>query len=133
MYDWFTTLPLMIIILPISVLTCATSIHFFYKRVYHHKQNRYDEILYLTAAVFIIVLTLVIGISFIPGIVGAVLGWTMLLYLVILLTIAVKTITKLSIWETLITVLVSLIVAGAAFLGSPCLIASLTGSVEGIF
>lgn len=124
---------LVVIALPISVLVCVTSIHFFLKRVFHHKADHYDEILYLTVAVIIVVSLIVLGFSLIPGIVGRILTWAALVYLVVLLVVAVKSIAKLMLWKALVSVIVSLIVAGGAFVCSPFLVASLTGGVEGIF
>jgi hypothetical protein len=124
---------LAVIALPISVLVCVTSIHFFLKRMFHCKADHYDEILYLTVAVIVVVSLIVLGFSLIPGITGRILMWAALVYLVVLLVVAVKSITKLMWVEALVSVIVSLIVAGGAFVCSPFLIASLTGGVEGIF
>jgi hypothetical protein len=93
----------------------------------------HDEILYLTTAVIVAISLIALGFSLIPGIVGRILMWATLVYLIVLLAVAVKAITKLSMGQTLVTVILSLIVAGGAFACSPFLMASLTGGVEGIF
>src|SRR5215211_114118 len=93
---------------PIAFLLFAFWLDTIYRRAFHRQKSYYDEFLYLTVAIYV-PYTIWSSLLRLTPSVGHFLWWTSFLYLVIMLTIAVKSLTKLKTWQAATTVIFSLV------------------------
>lgn len=110
---------------PITVLFFVFLLNLVYRKLFHRKKSYYDEFLYFTVIDLVLYYLIVSLVLPIPKI-GITLSWILgTLYPVILLTIGVISLTKLKIWEAVVTVLISITIGIAGFLCIPGFISSL--------
>jgi hypothetical protein len=120
------------LVFPLVFLFLAFCIDTVYCKVFHHKNTYYDEFLYIAVAIFVPFQILSSSLSLIPTI-GIYLGWASIIYPIILLIVAVKSLTKLKTWETIVTVVLSIILALAGFFCIPVFLLSIMRAVPRVF
>ena len=108
---------------PIVFIFSVFCIHMFYQKFFGRKKYYYEELLYLIVGIFVPFMLASILASNIP-IIGVVVSLMILAYAVILTVIAVKAITKLKIWQSVIVVFSGLVVAAIGYFVIPILIFS---------
>ena len=128
----FVTVLGVLFIMPFVFLFYVFCMNTIYMRVFHRKTSKYDELLYSMTSIYILFMLLLVLLSAIPMI-GAYANWVSFVYALILLVIAVRGITKLKVWESIVTVIVSTILGGAGFLCIPAIIGSLMTTVPKVF
>jgi hypothetical protein len=114
---------------PIVFILSVFCIHMFYQKFFGRKKYYDEELLYLIVGIFVPFMLASILVSNIP-IVGGVVSWIIFAYAVILTVIAVKAITKLKIWQSVIVVFSGLVVAAIGYFVIPLLIFSLMSSTR---
>jgi hypothetical protein len=120
------------IVLPIVFLLFAFWLDTVYRRAFHRQKSYYDEFLYLAVVIYVPWTIWSSLLSLTPS-VGNYLWWASLLYLVIMLTIAVKSLTKLKTWQAAITVVFGLVLGVMGLICLPAFILSLTRAVPSVF
>jgi hypothetical protein len=120
------------IIFPIVFLLFAVFLDTIYRRAFHRKKSYYDEFLYLAVAIYVPYSIWSAPLALIPSL-GTYLWWASLVYLVILLTIAVKSLTKLKTWQAAITVIISLLLGVMGLICFPVFLLSLTRAVPSVY
>lgn len=80
------------------------------KSLFHLNKDFHAEILYLVVGIYTPFSIIQAGINVLPKI-GIIAGWISYIYPLILLTIAIKSLTKLNYWKTLVTIFLSSIIA----------------------
>lgn len=114
---------------PIVFLFFVYCMHAFYQKFFGRKKYYDEEMLYLSVGIFVPFVLVGFLIAYIP-VVGGVLSSIVLVYPVILTVIAVTAITKLKIWQSVIVVFSSLVLAAIGYFIIPILIYSLMSSMR---
>ncbi len=114
---------------PIVFLFFVFCMHNFYQKFFGKKKYYDEEMLYLSVGIFAPFVLAGFLVTYIP-VVGGVLSWIALVYPVILTVIAVTAITKLKIWQSVIVVFSSLVLATIGYFVIPALILSLMSSTR---
>ncbi len=97
---------------PFAVIVAASTMHALCQQAFRRKGYLYDKILYMMVAVLFPVFFIFPPLSiFIPGSVFALLSFILLLYQVMLVTIAIKTIVDIEYWQALVIVFLSLLMS----------------------
>ncbi len=119
-----------ILIFPIVFLVLVFFTHLFYQRLFRRKKDRYSELLYLFVGIFVpfVVINLLVGL--IPDI-GLILADIVLVYIFVLAIVAVKAVTKLKLWQSIVTVVLGLLFASIGFLCLPAFLLSMMNAVPG--
>ena len=104
-----------VILLPIGFLFFVFCIHLLVKRLFHRKQDHYEEILYLSAGIMLPFMALNILTGRIP-VVGLILSWVVDVYTLGLMVIAIKAVTGLKAGQAIRVVLLGSLMAGVGFL-----------------
>jgi hypothetical protein len=120
------------IVIPIVFLLFAFWLDTICRRAFHRQKSYYDEFLYLTVVIYVPYTIWSSLLSLVPS-VGNYLWWASLLYLVIMLTIAVKSLTKLKTWQAATTVILGLVLGILGLICLPAFILSLTRAVPSVF
>jgi hypothetical protein len=126
------TILLSILFIPIAFLFFVFCLHRLYQLLFGRKKELYQEFLYLTVGIFVPFILLNLCVSFLPE-VGEILSWVTLLYPIVLTFLAVKAITNLRFWQSIVIVLLSLLLATAGFFLIPAFILSLMNAVPRVF
>jgi hypothetical protein len=121
-----------LLFMPIVVLFSVFCIHLLYQRLFGRKKDLYSELLYLIVGVFVPFVLISIFVNHIP-VVGEMLYWVVLAYPLILTIIAVKTITKLKVWQSIVIVFLGSVVAVISYFIFPILITSIMYSTSRMF
>jgi hypothetical protein len=98
-------------IVPIEFIFFVFCIHLLSKRIFHRKQVFYEEIVYLMAGILIPFMSINFLVGLIPDI-GSILNWAVILYIPVLMVIAINAVTSLSLGQTIVVVVLSLVLAG---------------------
>jgi hypothetical protein len=102
----------------------------FYRKIFHHKQTYYDEFLYIWVIIFVLYQILASLSDLIPvARESYYLSWALYLYPITLLSMAVKAITKLKVWQAIMTVVLSIILTLSFLACMPAFILSMIGAV----
>ena len=120
------------ILIPLDALFLAFCLDTIYRRVFHRKKTYFDEFLYIVVVVLVSSQLFVSLLNLIPAIRGNYLLLASYLYPIVLLIIAVKSLTKLKGWQSAITVVLSVILALAGLICMPACLFSLMRAVPGI-
>ncbi len=118
-----------LLFVPIVVIFSVFCLHMFYQKFFGRKKYYHEELLYLIVGIFVPFVVASILATYIP-VVGEVLSWIVLAYPVILTVIAVKAITRLKIWQSVIVVFCGLVVAIIGYVVIPILILNLMSSTR---
>jgi hypothetical protein len=113
-----------VLFMPIVVLFAVFSIHWLYQRLFGRKKDLYSELLYLIVGIFVPFVVISFLVNQIP-IIGEALFWITLAYPLILTVIAVKTMTKLKIWQSVLIIFLGSVVAVIGYFVIPILLTSL--------
>jgi len=124
-----------VLALPIAIIIFTSAMHFAYQRIFKRKQYLYDKLVYATVAILLPIQFLFVPLSTIlfPVLsvsVNSILNYIIFLYQIVLLVIAFKSITNLKYWQSIATVLISIVVAGLVFLCTIPFLFSLLGGVN---
>ncbi len=119
-----------ILFVPITFFVFVFFIHMFYQRLFHRKKDYHAEFLYLAVGIFVPFVAIGSIVPMVPQ-VGTTLAWISLLYPIILMIIAVSTITKLKAWQSTVTVFLGLFFATLGFLCLPAFFFSMMNAVPG--
>jgi hypothetical protein len=130
-----TGLVVIVLALPLSVVLFTSAIHFIHQRIFKRKQYLYEKLMYINVAILLPIQiiytpiwTILLETSWTN--ISEVLSYAVLLYQIVLLVIAVKTITNLKYWQAVITVFISIIFASLVFLCTIPFILSMIGGVS---
>ena len=113
-----------ILFTPVVVLISVFVVHLLYQRLLGKKKDLYSELLYLIVGIFVPFVIVSLFVNQIP-VVGKALFWATLAYPLILIVIAVKTITELKIWQSIMIVFLGSVVAVIAYFSIPILFSSI--------
>ena len=97
------------------VLFFVFCLHLLVKRLFHRKQDHYEQILYLSAGIMLPFMALNILTARIPF-VGLILSWVVVVYILGLMAIAIKAVTDLKAGQAISVVLLGSLMAGVGFL-----------------
>ncbi len=124
------------IIIPLYFLVLAFSLDTLCRKIFHRKKSYYEEFLYIGVVVFIISQLLFYLLSWIPFLGTDYLTFTSIavayLYPIVLLIVAVKSLTKLTVWQATLTVILGVV---STIIGWFCIIVfmlSLMRAVPGV-
>ena len=120
------------ILIPIGFFFLAFCLDTIYRKVFHRKKTYYDEFLYIGVAIFFVSQIFILLLSVIPALRDTYLSWALFLYPIILLIIAVKSLTKLKGWQASLTVVLSVVLASLFLLCGPLFLFSLIRAVPGV-
>lgn len=124
---------ILIIVLPGSVVILTSAMHFVYQRFFHRKSYIYDALLYITTAILVPFEMIAIPLSLaLPVEIGNPVFDIFLLYQLALMIWAFAAISKLKIWQAVVTVLIGVIAGAFAFVCILPLVAGLMGGVSGV-
>lgn len=131
----FTGLIVVMLALPLSVVLFTSAIHFVNQRIFKQKQYLYEKLMYINVAILLPIQMIYTPIWAILALrswttINSVLSYVVLLYQIVLLVIAVKTLTNLKYWQAVITVFISMIIASLVFLCTIPFILSMLGGVN---
>jgi len=125
-----TTLVIASLILPLTVIMVPSATHFILQRFFHRKQYLYDKILYIYTAIFVLFQLIVNPIIFFfPTDITSIINYLIIVYQIILLIIATKSIANIKYWQAVITIMVSLFTGMIIFICAIPFITSLMGGV----
>jgi hypothetical protein len=116
-----------LIIFPVGISLLVFWIHTVYQKVFRRKKNKHDELMYCVAMIFVATTWISFAISHIPEVSPFISRYMWIIQLVLGL-LAVRSITKLNVWQSLITLLISLLLAAVSIGILPFCISSLYGS-----
>jgi hypothetical protein len=116
-----------IVVLPIELLFFVFWIHTLFHKVFKRKRDCYKELLFVITAIIVGLSLLTIPISLIPQI-GVWLGWAITIYQVLLVLLAIKTITKLMLWESIVVLIFSLLLTASIAVCLPLFIITMLDS-----
>ena len=116
-----------LIIFPVGISLLVFWIHTVYQKVFRRKKNKHDELMYSVAMIFVTTSWLSTGLFFIPE-VGPIISQYMWIYQLILGFLAIRAITKLNIWQSFVTLVISVLLAVVSIAILPLCITSLYGS-----
>jgi hypothetical protein len=119
--------------LPIIFLLFVSCVHLLYQRLFHIQKYYYPELLYLFVGIFIPFMFINLFINSLWGVVADIFFWVLSIYPFVLMTIALKTITELSVWQSSLVIVLSFILALAGFFCAPAFLISINQSVSSIF
>lgn len=120
------------ILLPLDIFILTFCMDTICRKVFHRRRSYYDEFLYLWVVIFVISQVIIVVLSLIPAIRDNYLSWVLFLYPIGLLTVAVKSLTELKIWQAAITVVLSVILASLFLICGPVFLFILIGTVPGV-
>ena len=120
------------ILIPLFSFFLAFCLDTIYRKIFHRKKTYYDEFLYIGIVILIVSQFVFSILNLIPAIRGNYLLWASYLYPIVLLIIAVKSLTKLKGWQAAITVILSVLLALAGFLCMPTFLFNLIRAVPGV-
>ncbi len=103
------------------------------RKVFKCKISYYDEFLYLGVVIAVVGQILFSILNLIPAVRGYYLLWASYLYPIVLLIIAVQSLTKLKVWQAFVTVILSVILAFIAFICITVLLLSMTRGIPGVY
>jgi hypothetical protein len=106
--------------------------NFLYKRLFKRKKDYVDELLYLYVIIFYLCYIFNVATSYIP-VIGFYLSWGTYLYFIILNILALRSLTKLKLWQSTITVIISLLIGLIGVILIPMFIFSLMRTVPSTF
>jgi hypothetical protein len=118
-----------VIFVPNVFIFSVFCIHMFYQKFFSRKKDYHEELLYLIVGVFVPFTLASIIFGYIP-VIGVPLSWVALAYAVVLTVVAVKTITKLKVWQSAIVIFSGLIVAVIGYFVIPILIFGVMNSTR---
>ena len=121
-----------ILFMPIVALFFVFCVHRLYQKLFGRKKNHYDELLYLIVGSYVPFVLVSIFIALIPG-VGKILFRITMNYPLILVVIAVKAITKLKVWQSIVVVGLGALLAMAGSLMIPLFITSILHTTSVMF
>jgi hypothetical protein len=98
------------IALPIGILVQVFWIHTIYQKVFRRKKYKYDELLYSIAMILVTPSLLSSVLIYIPKI-GPIIMQMTGIYQLVLGLLAIRAITKLNLWQSFITLVMSLLMA----------------------
>lgn len=104
----------------------------FRKKLFRRKKSYYDELLFIVTVVLILFGFISSLLSIIPGI-GRILSIMVNIYQVVLIVIALSSITNLKIWHSILTVTASMIVTVGSFSCILAFMISMIGTVPRVF
>jgi hypothetical protein len=117
-----------VLLIPLVVILLTSAMHFVCQRVFHQKKYFYDKLLYITVAILLPIQFIFAPVTlFLPEKFSLALIYVLLLYQIVLLALALKTIANLEYWQALVTVFISVVVGILAFLCSIPFIMSTVG------
>ncbi len=125
------TLVFNLIAVPLLFIFFSYFLNFIYKKMFNRKKDCHEEVYYLSILIFIPLFFATAVLRFFPPVVMWV-TWIILGYQLILLVIAVKTLTHLKAWQALVSVLVSLPLTLFAFICFAAWIPSLMDSTSNL-
>ena len=102
-------------IVPIQFIFFVFCIHLLGKRLFHLKQNHYEEIVYIMGGILLPFMSINYLVGLIPDI-GSILNWPVILYIPVLMVIAINAVTNLKVGQTIVVVVFSLVLAGVGAL-----------------
>jgi hypothetical protein len=121
-----------ILFYPIVFLFYVFITNTIYLRLFHRKESLYDEMLYFTAVIVVMAIILSCLLSIIP-MVGSVIDGLPFLYALILLAIAIKTLSTLKLWESIVTVVLSTTITASGFVCIIAFVLSLMNTIPNVF
>lgn len=117
-----------IVILPFAFLLFSFCISFVARRFFHVEEKIYNQVVYILAIILIIGFLLEKVLSYIPQY-GTLLRDAVLIYPVILLLMAIKTLIKLSLWKSMALLGASLLIAIPGYICGGVFLLSLVHAV----
>jgi hypothetical protein len=121
-----------LILIPIDFFILAFCLDAVYRKFSRRKKMYYEEFLYLEVVIFIVSQMLILLLSLIPAVRNTNLLWVLFLYPVVLLIVAVKSLTKLRVWQATIAVILSVTLAASFLICGPLFLFSLIRAVPGV-
>lgn len=120
------------ILIPLDFFFLSFCLDTIYRKVFHRKKTYYDEFLYLWVAIFIVSHVFILLLTLIPAVRDSFLSWALYLYPIVLLIVAVKSLTKLKAWQATLTVALSVTLAVSFLVCGPLFLFSLIRAVPGV-
>ena len=121
------------IIIPLYFLVLAFSLDTLYRKIFHRQKSYYEEFLYIGVVIFIISQLLFYLLIWIPFLGTDYLAFTSIavayLYPIVLLIVAVKSLTKLTAWQATLTVILGV---GSTIIGWLCMIVFMLGLMRAV-
>ena len=118
------------LLFPIVFLVFVFFTHLFYQRLFRRKKDYYSEFLYLFIGIFVPLSAIHFLVGLIPNI-GPTLSNIIWAYLFVLIVIAVKAVSKLKVWQSIVTVFLGFLFASLGFLCIPAFLLSMMNAVPG--
>ena len=118
-----------VMFVPIVFIFSVFCIHMFYQKFFGRKKDYHEGLLYLTVGTFVPFALATIFVGYIP-VIGVTLSWIAIAYAVILTVIAVKSITKLKVWQSAIVFFYGLVVSVIGYFVIPILIFGVMSSTR---
>ena len=122
-----------LILAPIQTFFLAFWLDTICRKLFHFNTSYYDEYLYLAVVVAIVTQTLYTILNLIPFLQGNYLLAAWYLYPILLLTIAVQSLTKVKIWQATVIVVLSTIFALIGFACVAIFLLMMTRGMPGIY
>jgi hypothetical protein len=121
-FSWLIPTLASVVAVPIEILFYVFWIRTFQRKVFHGETDYYNELLYVIVAIYVVMGVMSKFLALIPILLVA-STWIAYAYFIILTMVAVRAITKLDLWKTIVTVLLSfLLAAGVALCVGICLV-----------
>jgi hypothetical protein len=121
------------ILLPLDAFFLAFWLDTISRKVFHCKISYYEEFLYLGVVIAVVDQVLFSTLNLIPAVRGSYLSGASSLYPIVLLIVAVQSLTRLKVWQAIITVILSVILALIVFICITVLLLSMTRGIPGIY
>jgi len=123
------TMLFVMLIFPIILLFFVFCLHFLYQRLFHRKKDCYAELLYLFVGIFVpFMIANGIAVLF-HGSIAKIIAGGLLIYPFILLIVALKAVTRLTLWQSILTVLLGSLIAAVGYFCIPIFFLSLMNTI----
>lgn len=120
------------LLFPIGFFFYPFLVNFFHKKIFKRKADHHIELIYLMVSIFFVLYNLNILATFVPPPFGIYLGFASYVYYFVLNILALKALTHLKFWQSLVTVFISTIFAVPGFFCIPIFIINFVRTVPAL-
>lgn len=120
---------LTLLLIPLDFFLLAFWLDTISRKVFHHKTSSYEQFLYIGVVIGVVSQILFSILNLIPPLRGYYLAEASYLYPIIILIVAVHSLTKLRIWESIITVILSVLLSLIIFACTSIFLLSMASGV----
>lgn len=116
------------LVLPLGFLFFIFVLHTLYKKLFNRKKELHSEFLYIITAILFIAVLINSLTIFLPAPFMTYAGHLINAYIVFMMIFAIKALTNMKVWQSIVTIVLSILIGGLGFICVPVFILLVTST-----